>query len=384
MNRFISFLLLISTILTILVGCSSDNKENQSSFKETTEKTQSSFLDSIEGTQASSTGSTTEIPIKKSDVEEAYELAINIDKNDLEVSSIGTYSYKGITISRDIVDKIEFGAKLNQGAIYTSIAKQLKGFYVLGETFYGNWDSDIASLVFGFKKRNSWKKMRTYIDDAMLIISENYPIGEVLSQLNNLSVCEGKFNFKKRKFDFVIKDMTKAACELGITEEMLGFILAWLDEYGMKTKFDGNRCSCSLKYLAKKGISEEDFVYYYNYGDKEVFFDNNEYVVRYFGFDVTGKIVPNDSTDGFSTYRGVQLLHSKNAVILSYGATKNQSFNPVTDWIYENMEQAEHRQILDSCVDYMVYTYKNIGQIVFYFNAKSQVIFVVYIDEIIY
>ena len=146
---------------------------------------------------------------------------------------------------------------------------------------------------------SSWDDMHPYIDNVSLIVSESYPIGEVLSRLDKLSVSSGTFDYAGRNFDFTISDLTVAADELGITEEMLGYIFAFLDEYGTKTEFDGNSCSVKLKYLGRTDLIERDFVYNYDYGSRTDFLNDTDYEYTYFMLDVSGIYIPDDTVNGF-------------------------------------------------------------------------------------
>lgn len=321
----------------------------------------------------------------KSDVQLAYETAIDIDVSDLDVSPTGTYSYKGMNVLRSDVDGL-IGTKLGQGAIYNGIAKQLDGFYVFGEDMYGMWNSSISKTVFGFAKLDSWDEMRNYVDRAKLMIDLNYPVGEILSEFHDLSVSSGSFDFENREFDFQIDNLEIAARELDITEEMLGYIFAMLDVYGATTEFDGNECAFQLKYRGRDELIEQDFTYNDGYQGIETTFSlDGDDLLIYVGYDTEGLVVPEDSTNGYSSFRGVQLMHSMDAVTLSYGRAEYKKFIAQDDFMYMNIGEDPIRPILDAyCKNYMGYNYEDKGQIISYFDENDQVICVVYTQGILY
>lgn len=189
---------------------------------------------------------------------DAYLTATNILFDDLRKDSDGSYSYMGINILKEETVSILFGGKkykLDHGAMYRSLAMQLKGFYVARRTFYSAWDIDsMTSLtILGFEKKNSWEEMKPYVDKASKIITSNdRPINKVLRRLSKLNCVKGKFDFTNGKFKFTIKNLTKAAHKLGITEEMLGYVLALIDEYSDGASFSGNSYKLDMHFYGDK------------------------------------------------------------------------------------------------------------------------------------
>lgn len=188
---------------------------------------------------------------------DAYLTATNILFDDLRKDSIGSYSYMGITIpEKEIANWIgNKRDKLEHGAMYRSLAMKLEGFYLLGNEFYPNWDKDsmVSLTIWGFDKKKSWERMKPFVNKASKIInSDSHTIGEILRQFSKLNCVKGKFDFKNGNFKFTIKNLTKAAHKLGITEEMLGYILALIDEYSDGASFSGNSYKLDMRFYGDK------------------------------------------------------------------------------------------------------------------------------------
>lgn len=95
--------------------------------------------------------------------------------------------------------------------------------------------------------------MKPYVDKATKFINcESNAIGEILRQFSKLNCLKGKFDFKKGNFNFTITNLTKAAHQLGITEEMLGYVLALIDEYSDGASFSGNSYKLDMRFYGDK------------------------------------------------------------------------------------------------------------------------------------
>lgn len=198
-----------------------------------------------------------EISIYNYPTYDAYLTAIDIGVDNLKQDSIGSYSYMGIIIPEKETINWMGGKKdkLEHGAMYRSLAMKLEGFYLLGKKFYPNWDRDsiVSWTIFGFDKKKSWQRMKPYVDKASKIInSDSHTIGEILRQFSKLNCVKGKFDFKNGSFKFTIKNLTKAAHQLGITEEMLGYILAFIDEYSDGASFSENSYKLNMHFHGDK------------------------------------------------------------------------------------------------------------------------------------
>ena len=96
-----------------------------------------------------------EVPVYVNDYEthKEYLAAITLEKSKLDKSSSGSYQYEGITVPDSEVNNIE------AGTMYRSISRQLEGFYLFGNMIYKNWNTEIASTVFGIDKPESYDDM---------------------------------------------------------------------------------------------------------------------------------------------------------------------------------------------------------------------------------
>lgn len=326
------------------------------------------------------------IVVKDYPTHEAYLQAVNISESNISITATGSGEYEGIHISQDEIGRLE------DGSVYRSIAKQLEGFYVLGEDFYGNWGNDIVPIVFGFEKKSTWKEMCPYIDEAMLIISRKPTLGYILSRISKCASTEGKFNFVEGEFDFTINNLTKLSEELNITERMLGYILADLEEYAPTTEFTGNSYKCSLKFVGKRGCDISDYISYEKFENEKNQLNEIKKMTSYGGYRYYYSGVLDELLDcgeyiyGFYTNRGIQLSQSPEAVIFSHSGGELKHFDKSNDIIYETTKNSgdKNYKVLDSCENFIVYTIENTGNIVYYFNAADELIFIVYTDIIVY
>ena len=61
----------------------------------------------------------------------------------------------------------------------------------------------------------------------------------------SLDCVVGNFDYANKIFDFEISDLKKASSDLGISEKMLGYTLAMLDEYAPTVEFGDNNYKCT-------------------------------------------------------------------------------------------------------------------------------------------
>ncbi|MEY8338906.1 hypothetical protein AALB16_12955 [Lachnospiraceae bacterium 62-35] len=174
-----------------------------------------------------------------------YSEAITIKKNKLTESPFGHYKYKDITIlneDREWIDStLNTDGIADQGTLYRSFAKILVGF-----SMGNNWEG-YAEHVIGFIP-GSKEEFEPYVQNAMeFIVMDENPLEYVMRKFESLASVEGSFNHAGRKYSFYISNLSECAAELKISEEMLGYILAMLDEYGQNVSFDGNSYTLSLE-----------------------------------------------------------------------------------------------------------------------------------------
>ena len=168
---------------------------------------------------------------------EAYNEAISIDDSELVKSEYKT-TYHGITINSDELEWLE------SGAIYRSLAKKLEGFDMeISKNAYDPNNEDSIFLICGFKQA-TWDEMKPYVDKATLVVTRENTLYSVMSTFQNLDCVIGDFDFNNNVYNFEITDLEKASNDLGISQKMLGYTLAMLDEYSPTIEFGNNSCKC--------------------------------------------------------------------------------------------------------------------------------------------
>lgn len=167
--------------------------------------------------------------------EDAYQCAISLDNQRLETNSLTKQvSYKGITIATDTID---------QSSMYLSIAKGLVGYHFIG---YEMWGKNIVKVVWNMEKPSS-EELRPYVESAEQFITEEPDaLTRIMKKLQSCENISGSFDFDNEIYSFNIPDLTITAQEMGISEEMLGYIFAYLDCYAPEIKFEQNSCTFNL------------------------------------------------------------------------------------------------------------------------------------------
>ncbi|MCD8216249.1 MAG: zinc-ribbon domain-containing protein [Clostridiales bacterium] len=325
----------------------------------------------------------------------AYQNAVNLHMYDLDVDSIGTYSYNGITISSDELvnifgDKREYGDKLNQGAIYRSIARQLEGYYLFDDEFYSVWGESTVKTVWGIDKPDNKKDLWDYIEDTTVYVARKATLADIMDKLQGLTCTTGSFDYLNGEFSFTISDLTQAAAELKITEEMLGYILANIDEYAPETTFTANSYSCQLSFIKsdtdKSILTRNDFIYYENFNEEHDYYTEllGTDMFSYFCYDYIENIIGEDESEGikYYTYRKLPIYGSYNSLLFLYGKGEEYNFNREDDIIYNVFEYYQSNdgglEALNHCVKYVVYRYENNGKIVFYVDNNDKIALVLY------
>lgn len=103
---------------------------------------------------------------------------------------------------------------------------------------------DIADLLLGFTPET----VDDYVPlgmNASEFIVEKDQLEAIMIKFEKMNSVQGDFDFdygKFGKFNIEIADLSSCAKEMQISDEMLGYIFAMLDEYGTKITFDGNYC----------------------------------------------------------------------------------------------------------------------------------------------
>ena len=174
-----------------------------------------------------------------------YNLAMSITKDDCIKDSLGIYSYKGFAFTSDdsawLDNSLNKDGRIEAGAFYRKLAKCLIGFE------YGNsWES-YAPYILGYTPETK-EEFADKVDDLSSFIVESHAADAIIGKLETLS-CVDISKDDSEKFTVFISDVTQCADEMGISEEMLGYIMGGLKDCGADIEFDGNTCTFSVKPL---------------------------------------------------------------------------------------------------------------------------------------
>lgn len=191
-----------------------------------------------QNTQSSTEISTTSI------VENTYNTACNLTIDDLdeEASFSGTrHYYKGLIIQSDDEEWLTSSRNtehtLSQGAIYRTIASYLEGFSM-------GWNDGrtYAEIMTGVEW-TSQADFEPYATNASGFICTDDMLTNIMKKFETVSCVNGEFDHENKTYHIFISDLANCAEEMMISEEMLGYIFAMLDEYAPTISFDGNTCT---------------------------------------------------------------------------------------------------------------------------------------------
>lgn len=191
---------------------------------------------------------------EKSDTEIAYEKACSLTINDLEKktsSFSGTthYFYKGLIIQTEdeewLTESWNTEKALNQGALYRTIASYLEGF-----SMGLNTGSDYSEIMSGVKW-TSKDDFKPYVANASEFICSDDSFVAVVKKLETLLCVSGDFDYDNKKYHIVVSDLSQCADEMMISEQMLGYIFAMMEEYAPVFEFNGK--GCVIDYEAYNG-----------------------------------------------------------------------------------------------------------------------------------
>lgn len=178
------------------------------------------------------------------EVKNYYTIATTVKRSDLDQDSLDLYSYGDITFTSSdcewIDNPINKEGSVNQGAFYRKMATSLEGFK-LG---FNNGISLTEHILGEIAFNGSLIKPR--VDELSSYIVEKDSLKAVMNKFKSLSTITGTINVDANSYDFTITDLTACADELKISEEMLGYILAMLDEYAPTVSFEGHSYNFKL------------------------------------------------------------------------------------------------------------------------------------------
>lgn len=172
-----------------------------------------------------------------------YLTLTHLDKysSNLESELGGIYYYKDIPLLSKDCDILDTYGVVDQGAIYRKIATLLEGF----NTGF-NSGSQYSQYVIG-DTISEKADFEPYYNKLSKFITTENSLENVMNKFKSLKSIEGDFNNNTKSYNFKINNLSNCAKEMNISEEMLGAILAMIDEYAPTIEFDGDSYSCKLK-----------------------------------------------------------------------------------------------------------------------------------------
>lgn len=223
-------------MLVMLSACGNEQADNT-----ILETDYPSATDGVES-ETPSIDEPTDIPVvTNTEVQDAYEDMISATEH-LSITNDG-YEFKGYPISNDSVSKIGGKLVVNQGAMYEEIAGGLALYCDFGlsqsldETFF-------QILTGSGNEPENWNELANDLYSFILLDGTEK---DIISKLETLDCVSGIFDYDARSYSFEISDLEMAATDLHISQEMLGYVLAKLNEYTDNIVFDGNSVTCSLE-----------------------------------------------------------------------------------------------------------------------------------------
>lgn len=336
----------------------------------------------------------TEMPVISA-VESAYLDACSLTEKKLEprYSSFldkTYYYYDGLIIQHEDLEFLEMfwnkDKALDQGCLYRSMANYLEGFFMKI-----NNGSDYAELLCGqpWVDRDSFAP---YVENAstFIVTDPDNQLKAIMQKFQSLSSVTGEFDFNYKKwgkYTIDIPDLTVCAEEMQVSEKMLGYIFALLEEYAPTIIFDGN--TCHLEYITygtetPEPITESDFILELpsEGTTQDVLsllrqqYGNNGY--QFFYFDA-----PYDESKEsvIKTDRGIIIGQSKDEVIEAYGEGEEKEFSTNDNQVYAGllMTNPQHAAVMRTqCSTYITYMYEDSADIEFYFDEYDHLTWIVF------
>lgn len=178
---------------------------------------------------------------KNSDTQKYYDIAVNLspddcfkfsNENEALVTLIGNTpiilaDYKGNTLKdKNNVEKSTIYLSLFYGMVVSSTSDMTSDYKIMPH---------ITSKTF-----QNQSDLLTYANDCANWMKTSQFAVSFFEKISTLSCAD--INEKDNIYICNISDTAKCAEELNISEEMLGYIIAALEDYGTTTKFNGNQC----------------------------------------------------------------------------------------------------------------------------------------------
>ncbi len=188
-----------------------------------------------------------------STTEIAYNHAMNINLKECEKKANGRYQY--YTIDYDTVlfraedcHEIQGMLFINKDAFFNIFALSIDKFLSETDNDYTFYNDHYFSTTLGlYNKPDTRAEALKSVKKVSSFMRPDVERAEILKVIEQLSVTEGVFDYNNEKYEFIISDIGKASKELGISEEMLGYTIAYLSGGNNIITFDDNSISYQSK-----------------------------------------------------------------------------------------------------------------------------------------
>lgn len=191
----------------------------------------------------------TSVPVETStaisSVEKAFTDATTMTIKDLTKIN-GRWTYRELQLLTEdeewVNDTLNKKGTVNQGAIYRKMAMLLEGFNAKLNDYHS-----YAELLLGFIP-DTRDEFATYASKLERFICTKDQLKSIMHVLEDSSNVQGSFDYNTNSFgaySVKINNVFEVARELQITEEMFGYMLAELTEYGVSVSFSQEKCTLS-------------------------------------------------------------------------------------------------------------------------------------------
>ncbi|MCM1221141.1 MAG: hypothetical protein NC548_42330 [Lachnospiraceae bacterium] len=173
---------------------------------------------------------------KNSDTQKYYDIAVNLTKDDCTVDSLGSLKYGNIVLNSQytgLESVFSDGKNIERSCIYLTLQGCLT-FFSMGNS----WQNYMPYIMSDVPK--SKEECADYVDEFLTWMTDSWLAPSCFEKFDTLSCVD--ISEKDNVYICKISDTTKCAEELNISEEMLGYIIAALEDSGTTTKFNGNQC----------------------------------------------------------------------------------------------------------------------------------------------
>ena len=165
------------------------------------------------------------------DVYEAFVKATTLQKKDLKTDTAGAYCYKGIRLSVKDASDIFGDYVIAQCAIYNGVAREMQQICANDGALFNSSDNEFYQILLGQNKPKSYEEFKALVRTLGKYIVYDPTEREIFKAFESLDCVVGEIDTANRKYSFTINDLTKAAASLHVSEEMLGYMLAYATIY---------------------------------------------------------------------------------------------------------------------------------------------------------